>query len=147
MRPPKAAIVVDTSVLIACSRGRSTGALLAASDRCALVVTDRTIAEARRRIEFGLRTPEIMPVLDGLLDGISVVFASEIGHDIARAETVLRDAVASRNGSTSDAHVLACAWVLDADIWSFDRDFAGTGVASWSTANLMRALAEHAISR
>jgi predicted nucleic acid-binding protein len=57
------------------------------------------------------------------------------------AAQYLRDAVASQNGSVVDAHILACAWSYDADIWSFDRDFAGTGVASWSTANLMRALA------
>ena len=29
----------------------------------------------------------------------------------------------------------------EADIWTIDRDFAGTGVASWSTPNLMRGLA------
>jgi len=54
----------------------------------------------------------------------------------------LRDAVGSRNGSTKDAHVLALAWEVLADIWSADRDFAGTGVASWSTPNLLRALDE-----
>jgi hypothetical protein len=32
----------------------------------------------------------------------------------------------------------------EADVWSTDRDFAGTGVASWSTRNLMRGLAEAA---
>jgi len=53
----------------------------------------------------------------------------------------LRDAVASRNGSVRDAHVLALAWSVDGDIWTTDRDFAGTGVASWSTPNLMRGLA------
>ena len=57
------------------------------------------------------------------------------------AETVLRNAVASRNASVSDAHVLALAWIADADIWSHDRDFAGTGWRSWSSANLLAALA------
>lgn len=38
--------------------------------------------------------------------------------------------------------VLACAWLLDADIWSHDRDFAGTGWPSWSNANLLRVLAD-----
>ena len=56
------------------------------------------------------------------------------------AKLALRDAVASRNGSTRDAHVLALAWSADADIWTTDRDFAGTGVATWSTPNLMRSL-------
>ena len=36
--------------------------------------------------------------------------------------------------------VLALAWSADADVWTTDRDFAGTGIATWSTANLMRAL-------
>jgi predicted nucleic acid-binding protein len=40
--------------------------------------------------------------------------------------------------------VLALAWSLDAEVWTTDRDFAGTGVANWSTPNLIRALAEAA---
>jgi hypothetical protein len=31
---------------------------------------------------------------------------------------------------------------VDADVWTTDRDFAGAGVATWSTPNLMRAFAE-----
>jgi len=52
-----------------------------------------------------------------------------------------------RNGSTRDAHVLALAWSVEADVWTTDRDFAGTGTATWSTPNLMRALAEPAHDR
>lgn len=58
---------------------------------------------------------------------------ADVVEDAAR---VLTKAVASRNGSTADAHLLACAWTFDADLWSHDRDFAGTGWASWSNANL-----------
>jgi hypothetical protein len=61
---------------------------------------------------------------------------------LPRAEIALRDAVPSRNGSITDAHVLALAWSIDADMWTADRDFAGTGVASWSTPNLIRGLTE-----
>jgi predicted nucleic acid-binding protein len=52
----------------------------------------------------------------------------------------LRNAPASRNGSVTDAHLLALAWTLDADLWSHDRDFAGTGWPSWSTSNLLTAV-------
>ena len=52
-----------------------------------------------------------------------------------------RDGTPSRNGSVRDAHLLALAWDANADIWSHDRDFAGTGVATWSTLNLLRSLA------
>ena len=31
---------------------------------------------------------------------------------------------------------------VDGDVWKTDRDFAGTGVATWSTPNLIRGLAE-----
>lgn len=44
------------------------------------------------------------------------------------------------NGSVRDAHILALAWTLDADIWSHDRDFAGTGWPSWSNGNLRASL-------
>jgi predicted nucleic acid-binding protein len=57
------------------------------------------------------------------------------------AALVLQLAPASRNGSMRDAHILALAWSLDADIWSHDRDFAGSGWPSWSNANLRAALA------
>ena len=56
------------------------------------------------------------------------------------AERTLKDSVPSHNGSIKDAHLVALAWSLDADVWTTDRDFGGTGIASWSTANLVRAL-------
>jgi hypothetical protein len=33
--------------------------------------------------------------------------------------------------------VLALAWSVDSDIWTTDRDVAGTGFATWSTPNLL----------
>jgi predicted nucleic acid-binding protein len=60
------------------------------------------------------------------------------------AVVALRHAPASRNGSVKDAHILALAWTFDADIWSHDRDFAGTGWPSWSSANLAAALSTEA---
>jgi predicted nucleic acid-binding protein len=140
MRPPRDVLAVDTSILIAAARGRSKGAIDIVTDYCALVTTDRAVQEARRRIEFGMRSPQILPALDDTLRDIHIVFASEIDAEIPLAEAVLRNAVASRNGSTADAHLLACAWRANADIWSHDRDFAATGVASWSTVNLILAV-------
>jgi hypothetical protein len=103
-----------------------------------LIVTDVAAREAARRIELGMKAPEFLPPLR---DAIALMnFVAMKGAVLSAAEESLRDAVASRNGSVADAHVLACAWSFDADIWSHDRDFAGTGVASWSTINLMRAL-------
>jgi hypothetical protein len=61
---------------------------------------------------------------------------------LLQGEIALRDAVPSRNGSIRGAHVVALAWSVDGDVWTTDRDFAGTGIATWSTPNLLRAIAQ-----
>ncbi len=80
-----------------------------------------------------------MHLVDALLAIVAVRPAgSEASLDVAAS--VLRDTVPSRNGSAADAHLVVAAWAYDADIWSHDRDYAGTGVPSWSSINLLRAL-------
>ena len=142
MRRPSATLVVDAAILVAAARGRSSGALIEANEARALITTDRAVEEARRRIELGMKRPELLPILNALAAMMAVIPGGELGTLIPAAELGLRDAIASRDGSTRDAHVLALAWEADADVWTTDRDFAGAGVASWSTRNLMRALAD-----
>jgi len=142
MRLPSTTIVIDAAILIAAARGRSSGALQNAAERAVLVTTDRVVQEARRRIALGLRRPELIEVLDALAELITIVPMAALAPMLDQCEETLRDAVPSRNGSVRDAHVLALAWSVDADVWTTDRDFVGTGVATWSTPNLMRALVE-----
>jgi predicted nucleic acid-binding protein len=140
-RLPTTTLVVDAAILVAAARGRGSGAVLLVASACRLVTTDRAISEARRRIQLGLKRPELLPVLEGLCDHLSIIPVAAMTELVLEAEIALRDAVPSRNGSITDAHLLATAWALEADVWSPDRDFAGTGVASWSTANLVQAVA------
>ena len=147
MRSPSSTLVVDAAILVAATRGRSSGALLEAARAAALVTTDRVVHEARRRIELGLKRPELLDILHALVAEMTIVPVAALTSVLERGEATLKDAVASRNGSTRDAHVLALAWSVEADIWTTDRDFAGTGVATWSTPNLMRALADAANNR
>lgn len=141
MRKPSATIVIDAAILVAAARGRSSGAILKAAQGAVLVTTDRAVQEARRRTALGLNRPELLEILDNLAAVFTVVPVASLAPLLAESEMTLRDAATSRNGSTRDAHVLALAWSVEGDIWTTDRDFAGTGVASWSTLNLMRALA------
>jgi predicted nucleic acid-binding protein len=142
VRPPSTTIVVDAAILVAAVRGRSAGAILKAVESAILVTTDRVVQEARRRIELGLKRPELLDVLDDLAELLTVIPIAALEPVLVRCEEALRDAVPSRNGSIRDAHVLALAWSVEADVWTTDRDFAGTGVATWSTPNLMRGLAD-----
>ena len=119
--------------------GRGDGALAEVAQARVLITTDRAIEEASRRISLGMHRPELLSILDGFAALMKVTPVASMPLT-TEARDALRDAVPSRNGSSNDAHILALAWSADADIWSSDRDFAGTGVASWSTPNLLRAL-------
>jgi len=118
-----------------------------AARAAALVTTDRVVQEARRRVELGLKRPDLLAVIDALAAELTIVPVAALAPILASSEVALRDAVPSRNGSTRDAHVLALAWSVEADVWTTDRDFAGAGIASWSTPNLIRALAGGAQDR
>jgi len=142
MRAPSSTLVLDAAILIAAVLGRSAGAIMSAQRASVFVTTDRVVQEARRRLELGLKRPELLDLLDDLAAAITIVPVAALEPLIARCEQTLRDAVASRNGSTRDAHVLALAWSVEGDIWTTDKDFAGTGVAAWSTPNLMRGLVD-----
>jgi len=145
MRAPSSTLVVDAAVLIAAARRRSSGAVLHAAAAAALVMSDRVVHEARRRIGLGLKRPDRLPLVDALVAEMTVVPVAALEPLLTQSESALRYAVPSRNGATRDAHVLALAWSLEADVWTTDRDFAGMGVASWSTANLMLGLAQRAV--
>ncbi len=139
-RLPSPAIIVDANLLVSAVLGSATGACL---DRIAgersLITSEAAFHEASRVVSH-IR-PQDLPVLEALLDLVTIIATEDMGMtDLEEAQTVLRNAAASKNGSTNDAHVLALAWTVDADLWSHDRDFAGTGWPSWSTANLMAAL-------
>jgi predicted nucleic acid-binding protein len=144
MKPPASTLVLDAAILISAVLGRSAGAIMLVQQEAVLVTTDRVVHEARRRVELGLKRPELLPLIDDLAASITIVPAAALEPIMARYEATLRDAVASRNGSIRDAHVLALAWSVDGDIWTTDRDFAGTGVATWSTPNLMRGFVDAA---
>ncbi len=98
MKAPASALVVDAAILIAAARGRSSGAILAAARAAALVTTDRAVAEARRRIDLGLKRPELHPIVDALIAEMTVVPVAALSALLPQAEIALTDAVASRNG-------------------------------------------------
>jgi predicted nucleic acid-binding protein len=135
-----AALVVDANILVAAVLGSTTGAHLdLISGRRSLITSEEAFAEAYRVV--GHIRPNDLSVLESLLDLLTIIAREDVGvGDLAMAEMALRNAPASCNGSVTDAHLLALAWTLDADLWSHDRDFAGTGWPSWSTPNLLAAL-------
>ncbi|MCF4127069.1 PIN domain-containing protein [Methylobacterium sp. SyP6R] len=135
-------IVVGTNIILGVILGRRSRPAFETVQVCRKLVTSaRAVDEVRGVLRDlpGARG-ETIAQAETLLSSLTVIEAYAYDEQLPEAARVLSQAVASRNGSTSDAHLLACAWLLDADIWSHDRDFAGTGWPSWSNANLLRAL-------
>jgi predicted nucleic acid-binding protein len=141
-RAPSPVIVVDANIVLSVALGlRARPVFEIVQARCALVTSARARAEILGRAQsLGERAAEAAAIAEMLLGLITVADESLYADRLERASEVLRLATASRNGSTNDGHIVALAWALDADIWSHDRDFAGTGWPSWSNANLRSAL-------
>lgn len=141
-RPPSPVIVVDANIVLSVALGlRARPAFEAVLARRPLLTSARAREEILGRAAgLGADVPEAPEIASAVLGIVTVVDETLYADRLDRAAQVLRLAAASRNGSTNDAHVLALAWTLDADIWSHDRDFAGTGWPSWSSANLRASL-------
>lgn len=143
LRRPSAILVVDANIILGVALGkRSRPTLDLVSDRRLLVTSSRVRAELSG-VVAGIE--RFKRARENVLQVLRVVSIADEGDYVGRLEEaaeVLRVAVASRNGRTAAAHVLALAWAVDADIWSHDRDVAGTGWPSWSSANLRAALAD-----
>jgi PIN domain len=142
-RKPSGSLAVDANIILSSVLGARTrrhlGAVAAAR---ALITTEDSVGEINLVLaRLGIDSAEALNAVERHLDLLILAPAASYAHRLPAAMAALRDAPASRNGSTLDAHLLAAAWLHDADIWSHDRDFAGTGWPSWSSANLRAALA------
>lgn len=140
---PSRVLVIDTNILIKAILGMRMGEALVVVSRHRTLVASAGTARELRLVVARLDASK-SGAAENLLSAMEVADASAYAANLDTARSALLNAPASRNGSTRDAHVLALAWTYDADIWSHDRDFAGTGWPSWSSANLAAALNEEA---
>ncbi len=126
-------LVVDTNILVRCSRGnasRHVSELLLRG--VTLVTTDHNVEELIGVLMSVFSMDEDDAVADALhvVQLMRLVFADEYEPfaDAARQRLHV--------GGQSDWPVLAASLADKMDIWSQDTDFFGTGVAVWSTHNV-----------
>jgi predicted nucleic acid-binding protein len=145
-RRPSDSLAVDANIILSSVLGaRTRDHLRAVAALRSLITTEETVAQIKLVLErLGIESDEALHVVERHLRLIILAPKSSCASRLTAAKAALGDAPASRNGSTDDAHLLAAAWLHDADIWSHDRDFAGSGWPSWSSANLRAALSAEA---
>lgn len=141
-RAPSGTMIVDANIIVSATLGFRSGpyvSRLGTLLQLALSANGANeVRETVRRVTNG--SDAAVATAEEYLSLCAIHPRSAYEVFVGEAQVSLRHAVASRNGSETDAHLLALAWLLGADIWSHDRDFAGTGWPSWSSANLMAAL-------
>ncbi len=137
-RPPSKILAVDANILLGAILGRSLPIVIDVARHRRLLTSEGVHREVLGTL-LSLNAARERSMIAEILFKVAPPLASD-DTSVAAAGTVLTRAVASRNGSAADAHLLAVAWLYDADVWSHDRDFAGTGWPSWSSANLVAAL-------
>ena len=131
------AIVLDANILIRFAIGRQVPRLLTEYATTAdFLAPDTAFIEARRHLpsilqargHSGIPEAATLAALDAAAKIITPVPASSYEP--------LREMALARIGGRDpdDWPVLACALLLDCPIWTEDRDFFGTGVATWTTA-------------
>jgi predicted nucleic acid-binding protein len=137
-RVPSSVLVVDANIILSVVLGRRSRPVFETVIASRTVVISVHAANEVRGVVRGIPglPRDAAELAEALLGGIGVVDEAVYADLMEGAARVLAQAVASRNGSIRDAHLLACAWAFDADVWTHDRDFAGTGWPSWSNANL-----------
>lgn len=122
-------IVIDANIMASALMGTSLPLLVETASRVPVVAPIAQFAETRRVLERR-EQPEVDQRMAELAAIVEPLEADAFDHCEQRA----RERLHARG--QSDWPVLAAALALEADIWSRDPDFFGTGVAIWSTRNV-----------
>lgn len=141
-------LVVDTSVLVS-ELLRAAGRERLGDDRLDLYLPAQMWGETQhelpRRIDAFVRQRGLAPTLGADLAELCL-------HAVATNVAVLDEAVYSALEAEARARVVrdprdwpvvATALALGAGVWTNDRDFLGSGVATWTTATLQSWLDRH----
>lgn len=132
MTPPTA-IVLDANILIRAALGRRVRAMLKAyEDSVAFYAPTVCFDDARRYIPqvFSSRGDDPQSAA-AVLDQISLLVQPVDEALYSDFQQLAQERVAARD--IEDWPVVAVALMLSVPIWTEDRDFFGSGVATWTT--------------
>jgi len=129
-------LILDANILLRAVFGVRVRSLLEAyEDSVAFYTPEVCFSDARKYIPVIAASRQFDPaagvrVLDKLAGLVQAVDLSLYEEHEAAA----RERMASRD--TADWPVVAASLLLDCPVWTEDKDFFGTGVSTWTTANV-----------
>jgi len=129
-------LVLDANILIRAVFGVRARALLKEhGNSVAFYCPDVCWEEAQRNVGAIARRQRVsVAAAQEFLEGLALLVA-EIDRSLYSAhEATARSRIVSRD--ITDWPIVATALLLDCPIWTEDRDFFGSGVATWTTRNV-----------
>ena len=129
-------IVLDANVLMRAVLGRRVARLLEDfTPQVTFLAPDVAFDDVREHLATVLTKRGELRALQASLDKLTALQTAVQVVDQAEYEA-MKPAALARVGprDPDDWPILACALLLNCPIWTEDRDFFGTGVATWTTA-------------
>lgn len=137
-------IVLDANVLMRALLGRQVDRLLQAyAARVTFLAPEVAFDDVREHLATVLHKRGEVNALEPALEKLAALRLVVRAVDPAEYE-VMKSSAMARIGprDPDDWPVLACALALNCPIWTEDRDFLGTGVATWTTSLVEQYLSE-----
>jgi predicted nucleic acid-binding protein len=129
-------IILDANVLMRAVLGRRVARLLEDfAPQVTFLAPDVAFDDVREHLATVLTKRGELRALQASLDKLTALQTAVQVVDQAEYEA-MKPAALARVGprDPDDWPILACALLLNCPIWTEDRDFFGTGVATWTTA-------------
>jgi predicted nucleic acid-binding protein len=129
------AIVLDANILLRVVLGRRVARLLSDyAQQVTFLTPDVAFDDVREHLPAILSKRGETLGLQGALDTLAALQGVVQVLDHAEYQ-VMKHAALARVGQRDpdDWPIMACALLLNCPIWTEDRDFFGTGVATWTT--------------
>ncbi len=140
------ALVLDANILLRGVLGDSVSSLLDRfSDSVDFYLPSVALSDARRHVAIRADNLHVDPAkllnkLDQLEGLVHVIHDVDYGiHQVAASNRI-------RMRDLSDWPIVATCLLLDAPLWTEDRDFFGSGIATWTTNTVGVFLQEAEIS-
>jgi predicted nucleic acid-binding protein len=129
-------IVLDANVLMRAVLGRRVAGLLETfAVQVTFLAPEVAFDDVREHLATVLAKRGELAALQPALDKLTALHGVVQSVDPTEYEA-MKSAALARIGprDPDDWPILACALLLNCPIWTEDRDFFGTGVATWTTA-------------
>ena len=131
------ALVLDANILVRAVLGRRVLTILETyADRAHFLAPEVAFTDVRHHlpdilVKRGLRRETVTPLIDDVLGRLPGL-VTPVPHEVyADGEAEARQRLAGRD--EADWPFVALALTLGCPIWTEDRDFFGSGVATWTT--------------